>query len=229
MFVNENVNIGLPKDSRYQVGISNEDVGNIAVEAGVALATPVERANWMYYDIALGCLLDSGIVVHRRLPQVNNVADTLASCDIADPNIDLLTGRGVNLISNDIYTDVVQRMAHSQYWFRLWGQAMRVGEQIPIPQLKKVAGEIAIPHDKNVQWAYNKIVGNYSGQQLWYAEWSLWYTLATAPKANQMPPQNLAQHIDGTPRKPDMQAPFSAPDDDAQPNGRPRLRDPIRG
>lgn len=188
-----------------------DEAGGLPVESGITLITPTERANWVYYDVALGCVLDSGIAVHRALPQVDNTWDTLGSCDINDPDIDKLTGRGVNLVSHDKFEDLAQRMAHSQYWFRLWGQAMRIGEQIPIPSLKTVAGEIAVPHDRNPQWAYNKIVGNYSGQVLWYAQWSLWYTLIHAPKQQQAPPQNLAQHIADKSTE-TMQAPWSQPE-----------------
>jgi len=151
------------------------------------------------------------------LPQVNNNADTLASCFISDPNIDKITGRGVNIISNDEFTDTIQRMAHSVYWFRLYGQAMRIGLQVPIPGLKTVGGVQAIPHDANPQNAWNKIVGNYSGLPLWHAYWSLWYTVAEPPTSQQVPPSNLAQHIAGDVKLPDgMQAPFSTPDDLAQ-------------
>lgn len=194
--------------------LTNVDTYGISAETNVKLPLANERANWVYYDIALGCMLDSGIVVHRTLPQVDSNWDTLGSCEITDPSIDMLTGRGVNLQSNDSFQDTVQRMAHSQYWFRLWGQAMRVGEQIPIPSIKIIAGVKAVPHDKNPQWAYNKIIGNYSGQVLWYAQWSLWYTLASAPKIQQKPPQNLAQHTDGTSSN-EMQVPWSHPDDNA--------------
>jgi hypothetical protein len=198
MFVNDNIAI--------------DDPVGVPVETGVELPTPNERANWVYYDCALGCVLDSGIVVHRRLPQHDYEPDTLASCYADEAGIDTLTGLGVNLKSNDKFQDVVQRMAHSRYWFKLWGQAMRVGEQVPIPGLKEVGGVKAYPHDSNPQWAYNKVVGNYSGQVLWYAQWSLWYTLAEPPKKNQNPPANLAQHIGVAKSAPvGMQAPWTQP------------------
>lgn len=201
----------------------NTDVSGPPLETGVKLLVPTGRANWVYYDITLECQLDSGIAVHRALPQKDTAWDTLGSCDISDPGIDQLTGRGVNLVSNDDYQDLVQRMAHSQYWFQLFGQAMRIGEQVPIPMLKKVGGVTAVPYDKNPQLAHNKIVGNYSGQILWHAQWSLWYTLASAPKAQQAPPQNLAQHTDGKSYG-DMQAPWTQVEDDSAVN----LSNPIR-
>lgn len=210
-----------------KVGLSDVDPRTTSIEDGVKLFSANDRANWVYYDIALECFLDPGIVVHRRLPQVDNEADTLATCNIADPNIDVLTGKGVNLVSKDNYTDIVQRMAHSVYRFNLKGQAMRIGEQIPIPRLKKIAGIDAISY--KTEWAYNKIVGNYSGQVLWMAEWSLWYTLASAPKKQQDPPQNLGLHIDTTSRDAEMQAPYSQPDDNAVSTQPPVLRNPIQG
>lgn len=213
-FLIEGEKPALDKQEPFVKGVNDEDPGNIPMEVGFTLPTPTGAANWVYYDITLGCMLDSGIVVHRRLPQVDRTADTLASCDISDPSIDRLTGRGVNLISNDEYTDIIQRMAHSQYWFRLWGQALRIREQVPIPRLLKISGVDAVPHDNNPQWAFNKIVGNYSGQVLYHAQWSLWYTLATAPKSQQVPPQNLAQHVSASVlQKDDMQSPWSQPDD----------------
>lgn len=198
------------------LGLTDYDSGGSPVEAGINLPIANRNANWVYYDVTLGCMLDSGIVVHQRLPQVDNAADTLASCNITDANIDSITGRGVNLVSSDVYQDIVQRMAHSRYWFRLWGQAMRVGQQVPIPGLKTISGVTAIPHDKNPQWAYNKIVGNYSGQVLWYAYWDLWYTLASPPKVQQVPPQNPGVHIAGNaPALDSIQVPYTQPDDDA--------------
>lgn len=222
-FVNENVAEGLPRDAAYQVGVSNVYPPSTPIETGVKIPTPLDRANWVYYDIALECMLDSGIVVHRRLPQVDNTYDTLASCDISESNVDLLKGLGVNLKSNDTFQDVVQRMAHSQYFFRLHGRAARLGDQIPIPSLKYIAGVTAIPYDNEKQFAYNKIAGNYGGQVLWKAEWSLWYTLASAPKAQQTTPQNLNLHIDATSRDEGMQAPLSLPDDNSV-SSRPRSR-----
>lgn len=218
ILLNENVSNGLSKDAQFQVGVSDFDTLGKPAESGILLPIASDAsASWVYYDVALACQLDSGIVVHRRLPQVDNTADTLASCMITDKDIDKLTGKGVNLISNDKFADVVQRMAHAQYWFRLYGQAMRVGYQIPIPGLKQVGGVKAIPHDENRQWAYNKIVGNYSGVILWYAQWSLWYTVAAPPVSQQVPPPNLAVHIAGDAKLPEgMQSPFSQPDDNAQ-------------
>lgn len=186
-------------------------------EQGVGLPWSRDPAgSYLYYDCTVDCMLDSGIVVHNRLPQINNLPDSLASLYLDDPNIDQYTNRGVNLKSNDQFTDIVQRMGHARYYFRLYGRAIRVGYQIPIPALKTIGGVAAIPYDQNPQRAFNKIQGNYSGVILWYAEWSLWYTTALPPTTNTVPNPNPAAHIDGTVAPPaQMQAPFSQPDDNA--------------
>lgn len=218
LFQDTNVAQGLPAKGQFQAGVSDFDPEGLTVERDVLI--PIARdpeATWVYYETEITCFCDSGIVVHRHLPQGDYDPATLASCFIDDANIDKLTGRGVNLKGIDSYSDTVQRMAHTQYWFRLFGQAMRIGHQVPIPGIKTIGGVPAIPHDDNPQMAYNKIVGNYSGSPLWYAAWSLWYTTAVPPAANQTPPPNLAAHIAGDVTLPTgMQAPFSQPDDEAE-------------
>lgn len=231
LFENENVADDLSEDAPFQSGVSNFDTESTSPEKGILIPWASEGdASWVYYDVAIACLLDNGVVVHRHLPQASKANDTLSSVDITDANIDKITGRGVNLKSVDDYDDVVQRMAHSRYWFRLYGQAMRVGHQVPIPGLKTVAGVKAIPHDENPQWGYNKIVGNYSGVPLWYAQWSLWYTVSDPPKTAQVPPPNLAAHIAGDVKLPDgMQAPFSQPDDEAEASNPIQFMNPLQG
>lgn len=222
-FKNANVEAGIPKESPFQVGSSNIDVGAV-IEKDVLLPWPSSpEASWVYYDCTVTAMLDSGIVVHNRLPQVNNLPDTLASCLIDDPNIDSLKG-GVNLKSRDQYEDIVQRMGHSRYWFRLSGQALRLVYQVPIPSIKWIGGIPAIPYDKNPQWAFNRIFpgGNYAGVILWHAAWSLWYTTAVPPKSNKIPAVDVATHVSNeTPLPPanGIQSPYSQPDDNAVRNG----------
>lgn len=200
------------------IGRVNSD-SNQTIEDDVLISwTSDPEATWVYYDCAIGTMLDSGIVVHNRLPQVNRTADTLSSVDLADPNLDRLVGPGVNITCRDQYRDIVQRMGHARYWFRLWGQAMRVGYQIPIPGIKSIGGVPAIPYDRNPQWAYNRIApgGNYSGVILWYAQWSLWYTTDRQPISNTIPAVDVAAHITGTVTPPDgMQSPYSQADENA--------------
>lgn len=219
-FRDANLEAGLSKNAPFQVGVSNIDP-NDPIEEGVLLPSPTDPAgSYMYYDCTVGVMLDSGIVIHNRLPQVDRVADTLSMVDLDNPNLDKVLGVGVNLRCQDQYLDIVQRMGHSRYWFRLWGQAMRVGYQIPIPGIRYIGGVPAIPYDRNPQWAYNRTVpgANYSGVVIWYAQWSLWYTTDRPPTSNTIPVTDPAAHINGNTTIPDgIQAPYSEADDDAQP------------
>lgn len=218
-FVNENIASKLSKNDRFQVGRANIDNPSIN-ERGLFLPWASDKeASWVYYECAVGAMLDSGLAVHNRLPQVDHAADTLASCFLEDPNLDRLLG-GVNLRCNDQYQDIIQRMGHARYWFRLWGQAMRIGYQIPIPGLKTIGGVAAVPYDKNPQWAYNTIApgGNYGDVILWVARWSLWYTTLVPPTSNRIPSGNTTAHANQDSKTPkNVQVPFSLPDDNAMP------------
>lgn len=220
-FRDNNVAAGLSTTSNFRVGESDVDRGTNVEQDNVIPWARNPQASYIYYDCAVGTMLDSGIVVHNRLPQVNNAFDTLASIALDASDLDTATGLGVNLKCNDQYADIVQRMGHARYWFRIWGQALRVGYQIPIPGIKLIGGVAAIPYDKNPQWAYNRIFpgGNYSGVILWHAVWSLWYTTASPPTTNYVPAADASAHISGTATPPGgMQAPFSRADDDAVTN-----------
>lgn len=220
-FRDSNVARGLPANAPYQIGRSDVDK-NTPVEQGIDIPWSSDPAgSYVYYDCAVGVMLDSGIVVHNRLPQVSRGTDTLARTSLDDPNLDQLTGYGVNLRCLDQYQDIVQRMGHARYWFRIWGQALRVGYQVPIPGIRTIGGVTAIPYDKNTQWAYNSIApgANYSGTILWRAQWSLWYTTAVPPVSNTVPAADPSAHIGGTSQPPaTIQAPFSQADDDAVPS-----------
>ncbi len=223
-FLDNNVAAGLRANAPFQVGVSDVDP-NTTIEQGIEIPWSSDPAgSYVYYDCAVGVMLDSGIVVHNRLPQVNRTVDTLASVALDDPNLDQLTGFGVNLRCNDQYQDIVQRMGHARYWFRIWGQALRVGYQIPIPGIKLIGGVPAVPYDKNPQWAYNSIApgGNYSGVILWRAQWSLWYTTALPPYSQSIPAADPSAHITGTAKPPTgMQSPYSQADDEAVVNAPP--------
>lgn len=212
-----------PRATRNARGESrtNVDSSQPIVEQDVLIPWSSDpAASWVYFDCGIGVMLDSGIVTHNRLPQVDRTHDTLSSVDLAYPNLDKIIDAGVHLVSNDQYTDIVQRMGHSRYWFRLWGQALRVGYQIPIPAIKVIGGVPAIPHDKNPQWAYNRIVpgANYGGVPLYHAQWSLWYTTSKPPTRETEKELFVdpAAHINGAARLPnEIQVPFSDPDDNA--------------
>lgn len=220
-FRNENVEAKLAKLDRFQIGRNNVDPGDI-LERGVSLPWASDpAASWVYYDCTVGVLLDSGIAVHNRLPQVDNQIDTLSTCDLDDPGMEDITQFGVNLRCRDQYRDIVQRMGHARYWFRLWGQALRIGYKVPIPSIVRVGGVRVTPYDKNPQWAYNRIApgGNYGGVILWHAQWSLWYTTIDPPFTTTIPANDPSGHVSErtiTPR--DVQVPYSRPDDNARPS-----------
>ncbi len=221
-FKDTNIALGVPKDSQFKAGRNNVDNGRV-VEQGIGIPWNSDpAASWLYYDCTIGVMLDSGIVVHNRLPQVNRVPDTLASCNLDDVNLDTIKTLGVNLTSRDQYADIVQRMGHSRYWFRIWGEALRAGYRIAIPGIKTIGGAVAIPYDKNPQWAFNKIApgANYGGVIVWHAKWSLWYTTATPPINQTIPAANPYAHISGNSTPPTLiQAPYGTVDDNAKPSG----------
>jgi hypothetical protein len=217
-FRNDNAVFGLAPNGQYQVGKSNYDSGSQPESGQLIPYAAAPSGSYMYFECTVGQMLDSGIVVHSRLPQVNKAPDTLSSAFLDDPNLDTYTALGVNLKCQDQYADIVQRMGHSRYWFRLWGEAIRIGFQVPIPGIKVIGGVPAVPYDKNPQWAFNRIApgGNYSGIIMWHAAWSLWYTTAVPPTSNTFPAADPSAHISvATPQSQGYQAPFSAVDDNA--------------
>lgn len=218
-FRNNNEAAGISPTSPFQVGRSNADDDTV-VEDGVLIPwASSPTGSYLYYDCTVAVVLDSGLVVHTTLPQVDRTVDVLSASPIDAAGMDKITDQGVNLKCNDQYHDVVQRMAHSRYWFHMWGQAIRVGYRIPIPGIKTVGGVPAIPHDQNPQWAFNRIMpgGNFGGLILWHAEWSLWYTVAVPPTSQVIPEVNLGAHISGATRPPDdIQSPYTRADGDAE-------------
>lgn len=218
-FKNTNTEFGLPENSDFQVGRANRDNNEPFEEGSLLPWSSSPEGSYVYYECAVGAMLDSGIVVHNRLPQINRGIDTISVVDFDDPNMDQATGFGVNLNCQDQYQDIIQRMGHSRYWFRLWGQALRVGYQVPIPGIKTIGGVPAIPYDRNPQWGYNRITpgGNYGGLILWRAQWSLWYTTAVPPKHDRIPASDPSAHITGRASVPsNIQTPYSQADDNAQ-------------
>lgn len=220
-FKDNNEALGLRDSDAFQVGVSDIDSdGPGDAERGILLPWPKQpEFSWVYYECNVEVQLDSGIVVHNTLPQIDNAPDTLASCDYDSPHLAKLIS-GVNLRSNDQYTDTVQRMAHSRYFFRLYGRALRIGYQVPIPSIKYIGGVLAVPYDGRPQVAFNRIApfGNFgSGLILWHAEWSLWYTTASPPRNNAIPSANPAALIvEGDNAAPaGVQAPYDQPDDNA--------------
>ncbi len=219
-FKSENSSYRIPNTGSFVQGRADVDPGS-DLERGVDMPWAGDPAgSYLYYDCSIGVMLDSGIVVHNRLPQLDNTPDTLSYTSMDSPDLDQVTNKGVNLKSNDKFIDIVQRMGHSRYWFRIWGQALRIGYKVPIPGIKSIGGIVAIPHDDNPQWAFNTICpgGNYGGIPLWRAQWSLWYTVATPPVSDTIPTANASAHIGSSTTLPDgVQVPFSQADSNAKP------------
>jgi hypothetical protein len=220
-FTNENTEHNLAARSNFKVAIDRIDPGGNNFERGITLPWILDkRATWQYYDCWIEEYLDAGMVVHRQLPQSNYTPDSLGNVNVYDGQLDVNTALGVNTKSNGSYTDTVQRMANSRYWFCLKGTAIRVGYQVPIPNLVgNLAGAVAVPMpmtDQPEQFAYNKVVANYCGIPVFLAEWQLWYTLAAAPSKQVVPPPNLAAHIRADAELPtSMQVPMTFPDRDS--------------
>ena len=223
IFEDNNISAGIAPNSNFRVGRSNKDSPFPVLEKGISLPWASDpSASWVYYECSVWAFLDSGVVIHTPLPQVDNSYngeyDTLSQCSIDDPQLDRIVLPGINLTCRDQYQDVIQRMGHARYWFRLWGQALRIGYQIPIPAIKKIGGVDAIPYDGNPQFAYNGIApgANYSGAILWRAAWSLWYTTVTPPVNNVIHTADPSAHISSVVKPPlGMQAPYSPMDDSA--------------
>lgn len=220
-FQNNNKTFDIVESSDFQVGRSNSDDSTV-IEQDIGLPWASDPAgSYVYYECLVGQMLDSGMVVHNRLPQVDKGIDTLAVTSLDANNLDSITTEGVNLTCKDQYQDIMQRMGHARYWFRLWGQALRIGYRIPIPSIKYIGGVPAVPYDRNPQWALNAIVpgGNYGGVILWRAQWSLWYTTLVPPVNNTIPAADPSAHISGDTQPPTlMQAAFSQVDSNAEPN-----------
>lgn len=216
---NENVSELVPPTGDYQAGVSNLDTGE-PIENGVKLPYPQQPSiSWLYYNCWLEFELDAGIVTHRHLPQSDPNPDTLGVIPFDATALETTIG-GVNTKTLDSsFNDFSQRMAHSVYRFCLKGNAIRVGLQVPIPTAvgTMVANCKPIPDDERPQRAFNKLVANYGGFPVFYAEWELWYTVTVPPTQQQLPPQNPASKIvsDQIPPTDGIQVPFTVPDPNA--------------
>ena len=230
--MNENVVAGLSPRNDWQQGISNYDSGGNNLEKGVVLPYIVDAGvSYLWYDCQIDCYLDSGIAIHRTLPQSNYDDDSLGVTGMFSTTLNTLTNDGVNLKSNGTFTHIKQRMADSIYRFCLRGNAIRVAYRVPIPKLLSVGGVEAVPDDEQPQYAMNKLAPmNLSGVPVFFAEWRLWYTVLNAPKSEQEVPPNLAAHIRGDQELPEgLQVPYTTPDQDAQTSLPTQLRNPIAG
>lgn len=199
-------------NNNQQIGVNNID-GNAHPEDALKFPVLVDPiSSWIAYRCWIECHLDAGIALHKPLPQSAQPIDTLASAFIDDADLDKNI-KDVNYISKGSYTDIEQRMATSTYTFKLRGCALRVGNRIPVPALKSIAGVPAIPAE--VQKIKGPLVlSNFSGIPVYYTEWELWYYVTVPPQKAQTPPPNLAEHIRGDAKSPvgGIAVPQSPPD-----------------
>jgi hypothetical protein len=229
LFKNENIVQGIAggASANFKAGISNADAGQ-QIEQGFLLPWLIDpHVSWLEYRCWIETHLDAGMALHKPLPQANPTPDDLGTVAIDDYTADFST-KGINMTSTGNFTDVIQRMATSSYYFVLKGYALRVGYKVPIPKIVTVAGVPATPWTR--QFATNAIVGNLSGIPLWLAQWDKWYIVSLPPKAEQLPPPNLAMHIRADAELPDgIQAPFSQPDYNAVQTAPPKPPEIARG
>ncbi len=217
LFQDENRVAGLPPGTTApaQAGVSN--VGANSAESGFGLPWCKDKeTSWLDYSCWVEVQLDSGMVLHKALPQqTQQGVDTLASATVQPlaSNFATLDG-GVELESVGNYEDTIQRMATSEYTFVLKGYGMRAGYKVPVPGLKSVAGITPTP---TRQWSSgNRVIANYSGVPIFFCQWELWYIVSVPPEGKELPPPNLAEHIRGDAQLPtEMQIPYTQPDSNA--------------
>jgi hypothetical protein len=207
------------------IGVANQDDGSLP-EQSIGVPWVIDPTmSWLDYRCWIECYLDSGMALHKALPQSPQPIDTLAGGFVGGTEEDALPKitTGVNLKSQGSFTDLAQRMATSRYTFVLKGYAVRAGYQIPVPGIKSVGGVPAIP-GRNLanpnlpgQWSLgNPLVANYSGVPIFANRWELWYFVTLPPKYPQLPPDNLAQHIQADVKLPTlMTVAASQPDQNA--------------
>ncbi len=161
--------------------------------------------SWLDYRCQVDVELDSGVVLHKILPQNDPTVDDLSTVDINDPNMDEVDDKGIDLHSFSTSTDIIQRMASSTYRFILRGRGIRAGYKIPIPALRKVGNAVPIPER---QRAVQVIIGQFGGVPVWFAQWEISYIIAgpigQATDDNDVVPFNPALKI-----RPDAELPVA--------------------
>ncbi len=198
------INEIFPGQTQANTGVTVTDPASVFPDQGMDVPWAVNPlASWLGYQCWVEVSLDAGMALHKVLPQGNPNVDTLGSIAINDPRGDVVTA-GINMSSQSQATDIIQRMATSEYRFVLRGTGMRIGYKIPIPKLLKVGNATPVP--EGVQRAANLIVGGVAGIPLWFAYWELPYVV-TSPLGSQAEapvPYNLAAH-----QRPDAQLPLA--------------------
>lgn len=222
IFLEDNVAQGIrtSQSTPYKIGVSDLDNGGIAPEAGLTIPYTIDpEFTFLAYNTWIECYADSGIVTHRPLPQGTYPFDHLGNEDLyLASGLDKVRGTGPNIASRGNWTDIVQRMANTRFWFCLKGFAYRVACQPVFPFLKSICGQPAIPDDAIPQKTIGPIVvGNNSGVNVYYAAWASWYTIAKSPPVSGkliVPPPNYAERTNTSPATlpKGIQIPLTMPD-----------------
>jgi hypothetical protein len=225
-FLNENVAQGSSLTNPFKIGITDTD--NAALnEQSEYLPWKIDPVqSYMDYECGIYCELDSGMAIHRNLPQGSYAPDSLGSQDINSGIAQAASMNGVNLTSNGLFGDFVQRMANSRYRFCLKGWARRAGYQVTIPTMVAIQTPLGaipvVPDDEVPQKAMNVLLDNMSGIPIWFARWELWYTMIVPPTGQATPPADLADQVDAGALQEDatltsgIQVPISVPDYNTQ-------------
>lgn len=219
----ENLVQGVPGGS-FQAGISNVDDGSLMEQYFTVPWVINQAASWLDYRCWVECELDSGAALHKPLPQTPRDYDTIAAGFVSDANLDS-NKSGVKLQSAYApagFTDVIQRMATPLYRFVLKGYGLRAGYKVPVPGLKTVAGVPVTPAER--QWSRgNVMVGSVGYIPLWWNQWELWYFVALPPQGEEIPPDNLSEHLSSSVQVPEaIQVPYSPADSAAAAGGGPQ-------
>jgi hypothetical protein len=184
--------------------IRNNDSITNQPQDGLSLPWSINpAASWIDGQCWVEVLLDTGMVLHKILPQTTQQFDDLATTFYADneplaedPDRPPDDTGGVNIQSNAKGNDVIQRMATSTYEFTLKGWGMRAGYQVPVPGLESVGGQTAIPDFP--QWTSgNIIVANMMGIPVYYCAWEKKYMVLGPLKLGSIAPTppNIAARI----------------------------------
>lgn len=205
----------------FQIGVNDVDAGTI-MEANLEIPwvrSPEE--SWLDYSCWLESRLDPGIAVHLPMPQSAQDWDQFGTDTPNSLGMAARSHGGPNLVSSGKFEGTVQRMAVSRYRFILKGAGVRAGYQPSIPKLLKVGGVDAVPDGEQVVDG-PRIIGNYGGVPVYFASWTIPYTVAIPTISNETPPTNLAQRIGAVAPSnlpTGIQTPFSAPDSNSQTSG----------
>ncbi len=156
--------------------------------------------SWVDYRCWTEWQLDSGMALHKPLPQKKTSVDTLASVfftDMAPETGYASSQKGVNLDSKGGGSDVIQRMATSTYRLAIKGWGVRVGYKVPPPGVRAANGSTLTPAR---QWtSANQLIGSlFGGVPVWMCAWDLNYIMTRSPQGDGEPvPPNVVCVIRG--------------------------------